>query len=119
MSDVTPTTETPPTENPPTDPAPSQNLVADSTGQEVKSPIVGVAGLANGTGYFAVTADGYVHTFGNAQQHGSIADLVENGGVEKPTEPVVGIVAFDNNGYGLVTADGKVYGFGAFPFKAS
>lgn len=98
---------------------PDSQPLTDAGGRTINAPIVGAAGLSDGTGYFCVGADGGVFTFGNAQYHGSIPDLQEQQKMGKLNEPVVGIIVFDNNGYGLVAADGGIFAFGAFPFKGA
>jgi hypothetical protein len=59
----------------------------------------------NGNGYWVVTADGGVRTFGNAHFYGSEAD--------KPHAQIVaGARTPDGRGYWLAAADGAVYSFG-------
>ncbi len=78
------------------------------------SPVVGLAPSAGGGGYWAVSSDGGVFSYGDAPFHGSLPGL----GVT-PAAPVVGIAADPaTGGYWLASADGGVYAFDA-PFHGS
>lgn len=72
-----------------------------------------VAQASDGTGYWLVTADGGVYTYGTAQFYGSTAGLHLN-------SPITGIVATsDARGYWLVAKDGGVFNFGDAVFAGS
>jgi hypothetical protein len=76
------------------------------------SQTIGIAPLANGTGYWEAEADGTVAAFGNAQSYGSV-DVPLN-------SPIVGIAATpDGGGYWLVAADGGIFSFGDAQFYGS
>jgi fibronectin type 3 domain-containing protein len=64
-------------------------------------------------GYWLVSPNGAVQTFGNAVNYGSLAGQPLN-------EPIVGITATpDGKGYWLVAADGGVFAFGDATFYGS
>jgi hypothetical protein len=72
---------------------------------------VGMAPAANG-GYWVLTSDGGVQTFGGARFHGSAAPHL--------SAPAVGIAANrDHTGYWVASVDGGVYSFGQAPFRGS
>jgi hypothetical protein len=74
---------------------------------------VGVATLANGSGYWEVQANGAVANFGSAQNYGSMAGQSLN-------SPIVGMAATpDGGGYWLVAADGGIFTFGNAAFYGS
>ena len=65
--------------------------------------------MPNGLGYWLVSADGGVYSFGSAKFYGS----VESAHVRHLAGPVVGIAAaHDGDGYWLVSSRGDVYSFG-------
>lgn len=71
------------------------------------------AGTTGVAGYWLVTADGGVFTFGNARFHGSLPAL----GI---ATDIVGMAALaDGSGYWLVAGDGGVFAFGAAQFWGS
>ena len=77
------------------------------------SPLVDVASVPDGRGYWLVAADGGVFTFGSARFHGST-------GAIDLAQPIVGIAAHPSgDGYWLVAADGGVFTFGAARFHGS
>jgi len=81
-----------------------------STGNAgLNQPIVGMARTKTGDGYWLVSREGRVFSFGNAVHHGSLPAM--------PPSPVIGIAATPNgDGYWLATANGSIYTFGAAPF---
>jgi hypothetical protein len=75
-------------------------------------PVVGMAATADGNGYWLVSGDGGVFSFGDAGFHGSTGGLVLD-------QPIVGMAADPaTGGYWLVARDGGVFSFGA-PFDGS
>ena len=80
--------------------------------QYLRAPIVGMAALGDGSGYWLVATDGGVFNFGHAQTFGSLGGLTLN-------KPIVGMAAKpDGSGYWLVAADGGVFTFDT-PFFGS
>ena len=95
---------------PPSDVAVTWNQVSPLVDQSTRT--VGVAPLANGTGYWEVEANGTVAAFGSAQSHGSITVPLNS--------PIVGMAATpDGRGYWLVAADGGIFSFGGATFYGS
>jgi hypothetical protein len=89
-------------------PAPSD----PTCGARLNAPVVGVAALPSGAGYWLVGADGGVFTV-NAPFYGSEGGL-------PISAPVVGIAGTpDGHGYWLVAADGGVFTFGNAGFFGS
>jgi hypothetical protein len=79
----------------------------------LRSPIAGVAGSAQGGGFWAYAADGGVFTFGDATFHGSAAG-------QHLRAPIVGMdSSATGNGYWLVARDGGVFAFGDAPYHGS
>lgn len=79
----------------------------------LNAPIVGMAALPDGQGYWLVGADGGVFSFGLAQFYGSTGGL-------KLNAPIVGMAATpDGAGYWLVASDGGVFAFGDARFYGS
>jgi hypothetical protein len=77
------------------------------------SRTVGIATLANGTGYWVAEANGDVANFGAAQNLGSMEGRSLN-------SPIVGIADTpDGGGYWLVAADGGIFTFGDAAFHGS
>jgi hypothetical protein len=77
------------------------------------SPIVGLAAVPAGGGYWEAAADGGVFAFGGAAFFGSLGDQTINA-------PIAGIAAApDGKGYWLVAADGGVFAFGSAGFFGS
>ena len=82
-------------------------------GQHLNAPIVGMATMPAGDGYYEVAADGGVFNFGSAQFYGSTGSIHLN-------KPIVGIaVTPDGGGYWLVASDGGVFNYGDAPFYGS
>ena len=77
------------------------------------APVVGLAAVPGGGGYWLVTADGGVFDYGAAGFFGSAGALHLNA-------PVVGMAATpDGGGYWLVAADGGVFDYGDARFFGS
>lgn len=71
------------------------------------APVVGIAAHPSGGGYWEVTSDGGVFSFGRAGFAGSAAG-------QPPAGPVVGMAADpDGRGYWLAAADGSVFPYDA------
>ncbi len=69
--------------------------------------------MPNGLGYWLVSADGSVYSFGSAKFYGSL----EPAQVRHLAGPIVGIAsAHDGGGYWLVSSRGDVYSFGGARF---
>jgi hypothetical protein len=82
-------------------------------GQRLNAPIVGMATMPAGDGYYEVAADGGVFNFGSAQFYGSTGSIHLN-------KPIVGMaVTPDGGGYWLVASDGGVFAYGDAPFYGS
>ena len=75
-------------------------------GRHLNQPIVGMAATPDGAGYWLVTKDGGIFSFGDARFYGS------TGGMHRK-QRVVGMAATpDGAGYWLVTRDGGIFSFG-------
>jgi hypothetical protein len=88
----------------------------------LNAPIVGIAALPDGQGYYLVAADGGVFNFGAAQFHGTTYDYGITGlsGPHPLNAPIVGMaVTPGGNGYILIGADGGVFNFGSAQFQGS
>ena len=73
----------------------------------------GIVATPSGHGYWIVSSNGGVFTFGDASFHGSMGAVALNA-------PIVGIGATPSgNGYWLVAADGGVFSFGDAGFAGS
>jgi hypothetical protein len=73
--------------------------------------VVGIATTPDGGGYWFVSANGDVFSFGNADYHGS--NLADETGV-------IGIATtLDGNGYWLVATDGGIFSYGDAQFYGS
>ena len=86
------------------------------------APIVGMASLPSGNGYYLVGADGGVFNFGGAPYHGSTYTYGITGlsGKHPLNAPIVGMASTPHgNGYWLVAADGGVFNFGSAKFYGS
>ena len=89
-----------------------------STGKvQLNQPVVGMARYSDPSdpgkdGYWQVSREGRVFTFGYAPFHGSL--------LSAPPSPVIGIAATPKgDGYWIATANGSIYSFGAAPFLGS
>ena len=77
------------------------------------TPIVGIDSSPSGRGYWLVSADGGVFSFGDARFHGSM-------GGRQLNHRIVDIARTPKGaGYWLVAADGGVFGFGDAHFRGS
>ena len=84
-----------------------------STGSPLSWVVVTAAATPSGNGYWLVSADGGVFTFGDAVFHGSTGDRGLNA-------PIVAMAATPSgNGYWLVAGDGGVFTFGDATFVGS
>ena len=85
----------------------------DLEGNDLSTPVVGIAVTIVGDGYWLAGADGSVWPFGAAADHGSVAHIALN-------DPVVGITGTSTaGGYWLVAADGGVFAFGDADYLGS
>ncbi len=73
----------------------------------------GVHNGSKGKGYWIITADGRVRTFGTATFHGDLADIAHSGSI------VAGARTPSGKGYWLAGSDGAVYSFGDAHFHGS
>ncbi|MHB8681502.1 MAG: spore germination YkwD domain-containing protein [Acidimicrobiales bacterium] len=81
-------------------------LPGDPGGASLTAPAVGIASTPDGGGYWLVSADGGVFSFGDAQFYNSMAGHALGA-------PVVDISSTpDGKGYWLVGADGGIFSFG-------
>ena len=81
-------------------------LAGTPSGSGLSTPAVGIASTPDGGGYWLVSADGGVYSFGDATFYGSMAG-------QPLAAPVVGIAPTpDGHGYWLVAADGGLFAFG-------
>ena len=77
------------------------------------APIVDMASIPSGNGYWTVDAQGYVGAYGDATNYGGMGGHPLNA-------PISHIVSTpDGNGYWLVAADGGVFSFGDAQFYGS
>jgi hypothetical protein len=82
-------------------------------GQHLNAPVVGIAAMPDGAGYWLVASDGGVFAFGSARFHGSMGGRPLN-------RPIVGMAATpDGRGYWLVASDGGVFNYGDAQFRGS
>ena len=76
-------------------------------------PVVGMAALPSGSGYWQVASDGGIFSFGAARFLGSTGGIVL-------AQPIVGMAATPSGrGYWLVASDGGVFTYGDAAFKGS
>ena len=86
--------------------------LGDLSAVTLNRPVVGMAPTADGNGYWLVSSDGGVFTFGDAGFAGSSGGIVL-------AQPIVGMAAdAATGGYWLVARDGGVFAFDA-PFDGS
>jgi len=94
----------------PTDVTATWGQVAQTV--ESSARTVGIASLADGSGYWEVEANGTVGAFGAAHDYGSISTSLNS--------PIVGMAATpDGGGYWLVASDGGIFSFGDAAFYGS
>jgi hypothetical protein len=80
---------------------------------DIPTPVVGIAALPDGSGYWLTDAQGDVSAHGDAIDYGSMAGQALNA-------PISHIVATpDGSGYWLVSADGGTFAFGDAGFYGS
>ena len=76
-------------------------------------PVVGIAALPSGAGYWLVATDGGIFGYGGAPFHGSTGGIRLN-------RPVVGLASTPTGGgYWLVASDGGIFNYGDAPFYGS
>jgi hypothetical protein len=112
---VAPPTTTPPSPSPspgvPT-PPPANRTSSNVAASGHRSPAVGIAAGADGSGYVVAHADGKVTTV-QARHHGDLSGRRLN-------QPIVGVTATASGaGYWLIAADGGVFSFGDARFHGS
>ena len=85
-----------------------------STGSmHLNQPVVGMAVVPGGGGYWLVAADGGIFSYGDATFYGSTGSMHLN-------QPVVGMAATPTgHGYWLVAADGGIFSYGDASFHGS
>jgi len=82
------------------------------TKKDLRSPVVGIAASAGGSGYWLATANGGVFSFGRAKFHGAAP--------AQARAHIAAIVATgDRGGYWLASSDGEVFRFGDAKFHGS
>jgi hypothetical protein len=86
----------------------------DTGNDNLNSPIVGIAATGDNGGYWLVSSDGGIFTFGpSAQFFGSAGAIHLN-------KPIVGMAATpDARGYWLVASDGGIFSYGDAQFFGS
>jgi trimeric autotransporter adhesin len=78
------------------------------------NPVVGIASTADGEGYWLVTANGSVYSFGDARYHGSLPGLHIN------VDDIVAIAPTgDGGGYWMIGRDGGEFAFGDAKYHGS
>ncbi|HWD51109.1 MAG TPA: hypothetical protein VG412_01815 [Acidimicrobiales bacterium] len=108
-----PTTSPPATVPASTAPAPITNAVLGHGPMALNQPLVGMATTPDGGGYWLVSGDGGIFTFGDAGFHGSVGGSALN-------TPIVGMApTHDGQGYWLVASDGGIFAFGDAAFDGS
>ena len=86
--------------------------LGDLAGQSINQPVVGITASPDRGGYWLLTRDGGVFTYGDAGYSGSVGNTVLN-------EPMVGMAADGaTGGYWTVASDGGVFSFNS-PFHGS
>lgn len=98
---------------PPPPPGSATDCVIPFGDQVSTSAAVGIEATSDGAGYWIVTADGSVYTFGDAPFYGSM-------GGRHLDAPITGMgLTPDRHGYWLVGADGGVFSFGDARYAGS
>jgi len=110
-------TTTPPEPNTPLDPLPPLPVGIDPcpgyVAPTIPGPVVGMAALPDGLGYWLADAQGNVAAYGEAVLYGSMSGVPLNA-------PISHIVSTpDGLGYWLVAGDGGVFSFGDAQFYGS
>ena len=106
-----PLTTQPPTTQPPTTQPPTTQPASSNV--PPPAPIVDMASIPSGNGYWTVDAQGYVGAYGDATNYGGMGGHPLNA-------PISHIVSTpDGKGYWLVAADGGVFSFGNAQFYGS
>jgi hypothetical protein len=94
----------------PSDVSVTWDQVSDDLGSPTR--VVGIAPMADGSGYWEAEANGMVGAFGDAQNYGSVSTPLN--------APIVGIAATpDDGGYWLVASDGGIFSYGDAGFYGS
>jgi hypothetical protein len=87
--------------------------LGDPSDGVLAAPIVGLATTPDGAGYWLVSSDGGVFTYGDERFFGSAGNMQLN-------SPIVGMAATpDAGGYWLVASDGGVFTYGDAAFQGS
>ncbi len=82
-------------------------------GRKLPEPVVGMAPTPDALGYWQVSSNGKVSTYGDAKPYGSATTLTL-------AAPIVGMVATPaGTGYWLTSADGGVFAYGTAQFYGS
>jgi hypothetical protein len=111
-SATAPTTSPSPASSPPMA-APISTAVLGHGPMALNQPLMGVASTPDGGGYWLVSGDGGIFTFGDAGFHGSVGGSALN-------SPIVGMApTHDGQGYWLVASDGGIFAFGDAAFDGS
>jgi hypothetical protein len=86
---------------------------AEGNPSGLNRPVVGVASVPFGVGYWLVSSDGGVFNYGDAGFFGSAGNIALN-------KPIVGMAATsDGGGYWLVASDGGIFSYGDAHFYGS
>ena len=109
----TPPTTTPPTTTPPTTTPPTTTTAPSSEANPTsfvpinpQSPVVSMAATVDSAGYWLLTQNGEVFSFGDAQYHGGL-------GANSVNQQAVALVTTSNStGYWIASAQGSIYSFG-------
>jgi ribosomal protein L24E len=98
------------------------NATTHGQPSSVPTPVVGMAALPSGTGYYLATQSGNIYNFGSAPNHGDTYTYGITGltGSKPLNAPIVGMATTPHgHGYWLVAADGGVFNFGSAGFYGS
>ncbi len=80
---------------------------------DLNAPIIGMVTTPDGNGYWMISSDGGIFSYGDAAFFGSM-------GGRRLNAPVVGMASTaDGNGYWLVASDGGIFAFGDAAFLGS